>query len=382
MRQQENKKEKFRENPPKLTWIPKVYNYAERTGNLEAEAVGVVSGEKHFPVFEGRMIFKPLTKSKPLSTPLFAYAEVFWSWVIRTYFVSAPQYQLAFCRGYEAETEKYYDYGTVCPMIYEEGEHLVNLLEFFRKYPDEKVYIDDYINYCQMFYDYTEILEADYFQQHRDIAKELAMQILVSVLKGDQNYHYENIAFVCDASGKILRLAPMIDHEFSAYFMFPDSMPRHRFWLQELKRSIEGKPVEPDEYRSFPNERERRLMEKSAVCLHRNLCYVKEHYPEVTAAFLGKLRRLKKDLQQEKESFFMQKAKDYPDYANSDAYLIGKARYKDHDEEKAAAYEAKYGGKGDVISFDLMNHLIIYEVQEIIELIEKILQQEKQKEQQ
>lgn len=47
MRQQENKKENFRENPTKLTWIPKVYNYAERTGNLKAEAVGVVSGEKH-----------------------------------------------------------------------------------------------------------------------------------------------------------------------------------------------------------------------------------------------------------------------------------------------------------------------------------------------
>ena len=358
------------------------YQYKNRIGNLKSEAVGVVSGEKHFPIFPGNMIFKPLTKSKPFSTPLYAYAEVFWSTIINEYFMPAPRYELAICEGYEAVNEKYLDYGTAVPMAYKEGESLLNLLEFFRKYPDEKVYIDDYINYCQMFYDYTEILEADYFQQHRDIAKELAMQILVSVLKGDQNYHYENIAFVCDASGKILRLAPMIDHEFSAYFMFPDSMPRHRFWLQELKRSIEGKPVEPDEYRSFPNERERRLMEKSAVCLHRNLYYVKEHYPEVTAAFLGKLMRLKKDLQQEKESFFMQKAKDYPDYANSDAYLIGKARYKDHDEEKAAAYEAKYGGKGDVISFDLMNHLIIYEVQEIIELIEKILQQEKQKEQQ
>ena len=59
-----------------------------------------------------------------------------------------------------------------------------------------------------MFYDYTEILEADYFQTHRGIAEDLAMQILISVLKGDQNYHYENIAFVCDASGQILRLAP------------------------------------------------------------------------------------------------------------------------------------------------------------------------------
>ena len=30
MRQQENKKENFRENPTKLTWIPKVYNYTQK----------------------------------------------------------------------------------------------------------------------------------------------------------------------------------------------------------------------------------------------------------------------------------------------------------------------------------------------------------------
>ena len=60
-------------NPETINWNPQIYNYAERTGNLKAEAVGVVSGEKHFPVFEGGMVFKPLTKSKPLSTPLFAY---------------------------------------------------------------------------------------------------------------------------------------------------------------------------------------------------------------------------------------------------------------------------------------------------------------------
>ena len=102
----------------KPSYIPKKYIYAKRTGNLKAEAVGVVKGEKHFPVFEGDVVFKPLTKSKPLSTPLFAYAEVFWSWVIDAYFMPAPQYQLAFCEGYEAEVEKYYDYGTVSPMIY------------------------------------------------------------------------------------------------------------------------------------------------------------------------------------------------------------------------------------------------------------------------
>ena len=94
MRQQTNKTENGRANPETINWDPQIYNYAERTGNLKAEAVGVVSGEKHFPVFEGRMVFKPLTKSKPLSTPLFAYAEVFWSWVIDAYFIPAPQYQI------------------------------------------------------------------------------------------------------------------------------------------------------------------------------------------------------------------------------------------------------------------------------------------------
>ena len=94
-------------------------------------------------------------------------AEVFWSWVTRFFLlfrhcgISASSLQ----RGYEAECGKYYDYGTVSPMIYEEGEQHLNLLEFFRAYPDDKVQIDDYLNYCQMFYDYTETLEADYFQK-------------------------------------------------------------------------------------------------------------------------------------------------------------------------------------------------------------------------
>ena len=103
-------------------YTSKTYNYSNRLGNLTAEAVGVIKGEKHFPVFADRIIFKPLTKSKPLSTPLFAYAEVFWSWVINTYFMPVPQYRLAFCEGYEAKTGKNYDYGTAVPFAYGEGE--------------------------------------------------------------------------------------------------------------------------------------------------------------------------------------------------------------------------------------------------------------------
>ena len=373
MRQQTNKTENGRANPETINWDPQIYNYAERTGNLKAEAVGVVSGEKHFPVFEGRMVFKPLTKSKPLSTPLFAYAEVFWSWVIDAYFIPAPQYQLALCRGYEAECGKYYDYGTVSPMIYEEGEHLLNLLEFFRAYPDDKVQIDDYLNYCQMFYDYTEILEADYFQKNREIAKNLAMQILISVLKGDQNYHYENIAFVCNESGEILRMAPMIDHEFSTYFMFPDSMGQHMYWFGELERSIEGREIRVDEYDWLVNETERHMMEKSATCLHKNLVYIREHYPLVAEEFLRKLSRFENDLIEHKEWFAVKKSPGYPDHANSDAWMIGKARYKDHDEVKAANYEVKYGGPGKKIKFDTLNSLLIYDVRKIIQQIKQVL---------
>ncbi len=45
----------------KPSYLPKKYKYSARSGNLKAEAVGVVKGEKHFPVFEGDVVFKPLT---------------------------------------------------------------------------------------------------------------------------------------------------------------------------------------------------------------------------------------------------------------------------------------------------------------------------------
>ena len=32
-------------------------------------------------------------------------------------------------------------------------------------------------------------------------------------------------------------------------------------------------------------------MEKSATCLYRNLIYIKEHYPEVTATFLENVKQ-------------------------------------------------------------------------------------------
>ena len=199
------------------------------------------------------------------------------------------------------------------------------------------------------------------------------MQILVSVLKGDQNYHYENIAFVCNESGEILRMAPMIDHEFSTYFMFPDSTGQHMYWFGELERSIEGREIRADEYDWLVNETERHMMEKSATCLHKNLVYIREHYPLVAEEFLKKLSRLENDLIEHKEWFAVKKSPGYPDHANSDAWMIGKARYKDHDEVKAANYEVKYGGPGKEIKFDTLNSLLIYDVRKIIQQIKQVL---------
>ena len=349
------------------------YQYKNRIGNLRAEAVGVVSGEKHFPIFPGNMIFKPLTKSKPFSTPLYAYAEVFWSTIINEYFMPAPRYELAICEGYEAVNEKYLDYGTAVPMAYKEGESLLNLLEFFRKYPDEKVDIDNYVNYCQMFYDYRDIFEADFFQEHQEMAEQLAMQVLISVLKGYQNYHYENVAFICDKDGGIISLAPMIDHEFSTYFMFPDDISRHVYWLMELSKSICGWEVRPGEYDNFKDPEERKLMEKSATCIHKNLLYIKEHYPQTTEEFLDKAEKLKTALTEASEDFLIRGNTEYPDCADSSAWLIGKARYKDKDEEKASAYEAELYGKGKKLDFRDVSISAINEIKAVISQMEEVL---------
>ena len=51
----------------------------EKIGNLKTEAHSQVKSTKHFPIYmiDGKkMIFKPLSKTKPLTTPFFAYSEV------------------------------------------------------------------------------------------------------------------------------------------------------------------------------------------------------------------------------------------------------------------------------------------------------------------
>lgn len=204
----------------------KSLDYYNRTGNLKSEASGVVSSTKYFPTY-GDKIFKPLSKIKPLSTPLFAYAEVYWSNIINRFIDDkTPIYSLARCFNIDKEQAKYYDKGTLVDNVLGEGEYLVNILELFRMYPDENVDIDNYINYCEMIYDFEIILKSNFFIEHKDLARKLAEQVLTSILRRDDNYHYENVSLIFK-DGKVKYAAPMIDMEFSQFFMYPDELDTH-----------------------------------------------------------------------------------------------------------------------------------------------------------
>ena len=62
------------------------------------------------------------------------------------------------------------------------------------------------------------------------------------------------------------------------------------------------------EYDWLVNETERHMMEKSATCLHKNLVYIREHYPLVAEEFLRKLSRFENDLIEHKEWFAVKKS--------------------------------------------------------------------------
>ena len=175
------------------------YDIKNKVRNLDIESNGVVSSTKYFPVFkeEGKeKIFKPLSKTKPYSTPLFAYSEVYWSYLIKKYIdPNTPLYRIATCKNLSQEQNKYYDKGTIVNNILKEDEKLINLLELFKKYPDS-VDINEYVNYCEVQYDYNTILQSKYFSKNKELGKELAKQILCSMLRRDENYHYENINFI------------------------------------------------------------------------------------------------------------------------------------------------------------------------------------------
>lgn len=104
-----------------FNWNVYQCDYKNKTKNLTREAQGIVKSKKYFPVFKEQgqeYIFKPLSKTKPFSTPYFAYSEVYWSTIINKYFdKSTPIYRLAIYKN--IEDEKKYHHGTVVKSLEE-----------------------------------------------------------------------------------------------------------------------------------------------------------------------------------------------------------------------------------------------------------------------
>jgi hypothetical protein len=295
-------------------------SYSDRIRNLDVESVGEVKSTKFFPVFLNEswqeQIFKPLSKTKPFLTPLFAYAEVFRSYVIHTYFdEKAPTYQLAICDGISEDIPKYYTKWTLVNSVLQKWQKLTNLLEYFRNNPDPNVDIDTYINYCMETYDYIPILKSSLFTNDIQLTENLVNQILLSILMKNQNFHYENIAFIYEWDS-LISLAPPIDHEFSSFFLFPEDIARYSFHDTLYDMS----------------------MTKASWNLFQNILFIVQNYPTFVKNFSDRLQKFKADLLETKIVLGNWK---YIWWCNSDDYTIWHARFKSNNEEEANLLEQK-----------------------------------------
>ena len=285
------------------------YDIKNKKRNLESKASGVVSGTKYFPVFDENgkeYIFKPLSKTKPYSTPLFAYSEVYWSYLIKKYIdPNTPQYRLATCKGLTEEQPKYYEKGTLVENILNENEKLVNLLELYREYPDTLVDIDKYINYCEVQYNYENILKSTFFTIRKDLGEHLAEQVLCALLRRDDNYHYENVSLILK-DNKFDRVAPMIDMEFSELFMYPDFPQEHKRAFSDYDE-LSTAYFTYDENKSYEENYDiflKKLKEGSVYENHnlhhtgnvrKNIKTIVKLYPELVRNFIKKLELMREE---------------------------------------------------------------------------------------
>lgn len=330
-------------------------NYSNRYRNLNIEASGVVKSTKFFPVFLDKTgkeeIFKPLSKTKPLSTPLFAYSEVFWSNIIKKYFDSnAPLYRLAFCRGITDEQEKYQERGTLVPNVLKPGQKLVNLLEYFRENPDRSVDIDNYTNYCMRLYDYTPIFKSELFSKNDVFSRQLAMQVLLSILSRNQNFHYENVSFICE-EGKLITLAPPIDHEFSSMFLYPDDEETH--YRTQQKYDIELLGILP--YMKILKE---------------NIDFIAKRHPDVAKRFLEGLNKMRRDLQL---SPTILQDDGYIGIFSTDDYQIGIEGIKERNKKEAIRLEKEIAPKRTQVDLQKFSVQLIKETIHNIDILERII---------
>ena len=288
--------------------------FDDRSNMLSKSSAGVVKCQKDFPifVFNGKQyLFKPL--SKPYGTFLFAYSEVFWSNIINNYFCpNAPLYYLAICEGYSRYYPSRSDKGTLTESITTENERLVNLLEYFNAYTQEGVDIGDYVNYCGVYYDYTNILNAPIFNNDDSFGEQLALQILISILKMDINYHYENVSFIFTKDG-IRSLAPPFDHEYSIPFLFPDDdMLSFNYFGTYCQTLMTNKAINNGMNSEF---------------ILKNIITICKKYPNLVKTFLAGLKRLIDDLSKTDLVF----PTEFSEAFSSHLFEVYEAIYKEHE---------------------------------------------------
>ena len=282
------------------------FDYNKRKTILHKESVGQVKSIKDFPIFikdDEEYIFKPLSKTKPFCTPLFSYSEVFWSTIIKNFFdETSPIYKLAVVYDYEINYPKYYSKGVICKNVTKDSEYLVNLLEYYNSNNDSKVNISNYINYCGQFYNYTDILRDIY--KRKDLSEKLCKQILISILKQDVNFHYENVSFIYK-DNQLLSLAPPMDHEFSIPFMFYDDTLNYLYYYGILRNV----------YTLNKATTKNSVHEENII---NNIDYICSNYPQVVEEFISQLQNFIKKFKS--SNFYMSNDFGYIDKISSNLY--------------------------------------------------------------
>jgi len=291
--------------------------------NLDVSAKGVVKGTKYFPVFlidDEEYIFKPISKTKPYATHLFCYAEVYWSYVINRFFDnSVPICRLPYCHGLSQEQKKYYDKGILVKSTIKSNQKLINLLDIYDRYPDAKVDIKDYVNYCMEFYSYTDILDSDFIKNNPSLGGDLAFQILLAILRHDYNYHYENVNFI-EENGRIVGINPPIDFEFSSMFIYPDDSILERQYYNNYRWQLRLRSK-----RHFEIARSLNLEDSIRSKSLENIGKIVLLYPEIVERFLICLD----DFLQNVNDINLSDDNDFIGLVDSNAWEIGHYTFKE-----------------------------------------------------
>lgn len=318
------------------------FDYEKRDGNLINEAKCEPKSKKNFPYFyrDGKkIIFKPLSKTKPLTTPFFSYSEVVWSTLMNKFFdEKIPIYHLAKCKGIEDSIPNKYNIGTSVLCVTNSREYVMSIYEYFLLHPEAIVLdrIKDYTNFCLDFYDYTFFLETELVKNNPEIGRFIAESVLYSVLRADQNFHYENISFITE-DGNINRLCEALDHEFSTMFLFIDSDQKHSHYLDDYELSIN------DEYHNYLSD----LISSGIITNtgwsidsknYNNIKRITELYPDLVETFIDKLMAMIEYL---RENPIVLENHGYVIPFSSDYWKVGHARYRNHDEAMAKKMESE-----------------------------------------